>query len=66
MSYLELNACQKALGLRKQSHKESLGARVHWLRSYTFPVLRDTVGVQKPADTANSMHTQGTEGGPGE
>lgn len=46
MSYLELNACQKALGLRKQSHKMSLGAKVHWLRSYTFPVLRDTGGLQ--------------------
>lgn len=46
MSHLELNACQKALGLRKQSHKMSLGAKVHWLRSYTFPVLRDTGGLQ--------------------
>lgn len=62
MSYLELHACQKALGLRKQRHKQSLGARVHWLRSYTFPVLRDTVGLQKPADTANSTHRALKEG----
>lgn len=43
-SFLELDVCQKSLGLGKPSHKMSLGTRIRWLRSYTFPVLRGASG----------------------